>query len=276
MAGANKFSGKVSVKGGTDNTTIGNVGDSLKVSASFPLTTNAPLPFELAVPAGLVAGYTYLHKFGHNDSLGANPEDIWHVGGLYVWATGAEKINVVSDNTADTSAGTGARTVEIYGLDSNWDEISETITMNGTADVLSTNSYLRLNVMIVRSAGSIEANVGVITATQETSGISMVSIIEGDNQSALAAWSVPAGKTFYLTDWFYGLKSGKNTVLNLKVRPLGEVFQIKRTMDTSESGEQSWTPYFPIAEKSDIIINGEASTGQHAISAGFNGYVVDN
>ena len=46
--------------------------------------------------------------------------------------------------------GTGARTVLIEGLDENYDIQSETVTMDGTTNVVTTNTYIRLFRMTVQ------------------------------------------------------------------------------------------------------------------------------
>lgn len=70
---------------------------------------------------------------------------------------------MLSDSVNDTAAGTGARTVFISGLDSNYDVISETVTLNGTSAVQTVRSYLRVNSFLIMSAGSGKTNAGSIT-----------------------------------------------------------------------------------------------------------------
>ena len=68
-----------------------------------------------------VEGYGTVHKFGYNAGIDTNtdPEDIWDVGGLHPGLQTAGATTVVSSDANDTAAGaggSGARTVEIFGL----------------------------------------------------------------------------------------------------------------------------------------------------------------
>ena len=86
------------------------------------------------VNQGNVEGATLIHKFGSNPDVGVTHVDIWEgapsVGSL-VWMQTAETMDVVStDVVNDISTGTGARTVIIIGLDTDFNEIIETVFYN--------------------------------------------------------------------------------------------------------------------------------------------------
>ena len=76
-------------------------------------------PFELQVSRGQIAYHKPLFKFGNNTTVGDSLETIWAEGGLYVYPPSASVMTVSSSSTADTSAGTGARTVAVSGLDAD-------------------------------------------------------------------------------------------------------------------------------------------------------------
>ena len=92
-------------------------------------------PFELQISRGQIAYHEFIHKFGYNPSIGTSDETVWSEGGLYVYPTSASTMYISSSSTADTAAGTGARTATVSGLDANFDEISETVSLNGQAGV---------------------------------------------------------------------------------------------------------------------------------------------
>ena len=156
-------------------------------------------PFELQVARGQVAYHESVYKFGNNAAVANVTETIWQQGGLYSYLSAASVLKVSSSSANDTSAGTGARTVELFGLDGDYNEINEVVTLNGQTAVNTTQSYLRINRMIVRSAGSGGANAGVIYAGTGTvtTGVpaNIYATINGDgsNQTLMALWTVPAG-----------------------------------------------------------------------------------
>lgn len=81
--------------------------------------------FLIAVGLGQVPGYRRITALGNNPDVDtAGPEDVWSGGGLYPWMTTATALEIVSDSASDTSAGTGARTVLVNGLDANFVEVA--------------------------------------------------------------------------------------------------------------------------------------------------------
>lgn len=158
----------------------------------------------LGVSMDLVDGYSIIHKFGINPDIdsGTLPEDIWSGGGPYTGfnPTSAEIVELFSDSADDTALGIGARTVQVFGLDENFLEISETVTMDGLTPVNTVNSYIRLNRIKVISSGSNIFNVGAITARQSVTTANIFAVMPiGGNQSQVAAYTVPANKQGFLT-----------------------------------------------------------------------------
>jgi len=81
---------------------------------------------------GNMSGFSIEIINGFNPlSLRDIEEEIWDVGGSYTFPLSADTLAISSDDENDTSAGTGARTVLVKGLNSSFVEISETITLNG-------------------------------------------------------------------------------------------------------------------------------------------------
>ena len=248
-------------------------------------------PFELQVSRGQIAYHKPLFKFGNNATVGDSLETIWSEGGLYVYPPSASVMTVSSSSTADTSAGTGARTVTVFGLDADYNEISETVTLNGQTAVNTTKSYLRVNRMIVRSAGSGGANAGVIyTGTGTiTSGVpanvyASINGVTGSNQSLMALWTVPAGYTAYLLQYDISNGTTSNTPavckLILAIRPYGEVFQAKdvKSLTTGMHVEETFSLPVKVTEKSDIEVRAISSSNSVSfdISASFEIVYIKN
>ena len=104
--------------------------------------SSAEIDFYLAVAKGDFTDYSNVNKFGINSTVGSGGfESIWEGSSLYPWPTDVQTLSVVSASANDASGGTGARTVEIQGLDTNWDVVTETITMNGVTPVVTTQTF---------------------------------------------------------------------------------------------------------------------------------------
>ena len=230
-------------------------------------------PFELQIARGQIAWHNPLFKFGNNATVGDTLETIWAEGGLYSYLTAATVLKVSSSSTDDTSAGTGARTVQLYGLDGDYNEINELVTLNGQTAVNTTQSFLRINRMVVRSAGSGGANAGVIYAGTGTvtTGVpanvyASVNGVTGSNQSLMALWTVPAGYTAYILQYDISNGTTSNTPavckLILAVRPYGEVFQSKdvKSLTTGMHVEETFSIPQKVTEKSDIEVRAISSS----------------
>lgn len=158
----------------------------------------AGLPVGRLVP---VDGSTpdMVDKFGRNGEIntGSAPEDVWEGGGLYTGqpdhAAAAQPLAVASDDPADIDAGVGARTVRLYGLDENWAQQSEDVTLNGTAPVVTDGSWRRMFRVEVLTAGTSGGNVGTVTVSYVKTGVVFAVVAPGKNQTQVAAYTVPAG-----------------------------------------------------------------------------------
>ena len=247
-------------------------------------------PFELQVARGQVAYHKSVYKFGNNAAVANVTETIWQQGGLYSYLSAASVLKVSSSSANDTSAGTGARTVELFGLDGDYNEINEVITLNGQTAVNSTQSYLRINRMIVRSAGSGDSNAGIIYAGTGTvtTGVpaNVYATINGDgsNQSLMALWTVPAGYTGYLMQYDVSNGTTSNTPavckLLLVARPHGEVFQSKdvKSLTTGMHVENTLVVPTKFTEKTDIEVRAVSSSASviFDISAAFEIIYIKN
>ena len=230
-------------------------------------------PFYLQVARKQIQFHENIFKFGNNTSVDDSLETIWSQGGLYSYLSAATVLKVSSSNTADTEAGTGARTVELFGLDADYNEINETVTLNGQTAVNTTKEYLRINRMIVRSAGSGGQNAGILYAGTGTvtDGVpankyATINGVQGSNQSLMSLWTVPSGYTGFLTQ--YDISNGTSTntpavcKVILSIRPFGEVFQSKdvKSLTNGMHVEETFSVPVVITEKSDIEVRGLSSS----------------
>jgi hypothetical protein len=107
-----------------------------------------------------------------------------------------ETLNIVSTSTNDDGnpVGTGARTILLIGVDSNNDPIEETVELNGTTNVLTSNTFSRLFSMEVLTVGNLESNVGAITAIGSSTVIEHALLPIGENVTRLGIHTVSAGR----------------------------------------------------------------------------------
>lgn len=190
-------------------------------------------PFSLQLARNQITWHKNLFKFGNNPDCNGSLETIWSHGGLYVYPAAATVMQVSSSSADDAALGTGARTISVQGLDANYNEISEVVTLNGQNQVATTLSYLRVFRAFVITAGSGQTAAGTIYVGTgaATSGVPTAVYTEialGENQTTMALWTVPAGYTAYMNRGTFSAASNNAAqyVLGKFVfRPLGGVFR---------------------------------------------------
>jgi hypothetical protein len=243
-------------------------------------------PFELQVARGQVDGHNTLFKFGTNGDVGTSVETVWAQGGTYVYPASATVMKISSTSANDSSGGTGARTIAIFGLDADYNEISESVLLDGQTEVNTGNSYLRIFSAYVTTAGSgataagtIYAGTGTVTSGVPATVYGMIALTA--NATQMAFWTVPAGYTFYLMGFFYTSSNGTasaSTNFQLIQRPLDGVFRIQNSARTTGNGSFVVDLHTPVAftEKTDIEVRAVASAGASNVSAEFEGIYIKN
>jgi len=237
-------------------------------------STVGNIPFYLAVQQGKVPGYSMVNKFGYNPTIGSGSfETIWETGDNYSWQSTDVTVDVVSDNVNDDVAGTGARTLRIQGLDGSYNFAEETVDMDGTTTVTTTQEFLRVFRMSVETAGSSGNNEGTITVTYTGGSDVAATISAGNGQTLMALYTIPAGYTGYLLSM--NISSGKDQEMDFKfIQRINEGsnggFQTKQFLNV-RGGQTSviFNAINVIPEKSDIYVSGKGSSTSSA-SASFD------
>lgn len=243
-----------------------------------PSVTNTSYLYDIV--KGNVADNYSLNKFGHNPTVGADYETIWSGSNIYPYLTTADQLEVLSDDADDTSAGTGARTIKIYGLDSSYDEINESVTMAGAGVQTTTASFLRVFRAEVVTAGASLINEGTITIRDQDTDTTRALIDPNLGQTTMAVWTVPNGYTFYMTSWYLGSSVAK--VINIGIWTRDNTvtdasFQNRRFMNFSQSISRfEFEVPIKYTEKTDIEIRANAGGGGGDVSAGFSGWYEAN
>lgn len=251
---------------------------AVQQDADAILTKN--IDYFTLIAQGKLTGYSSVNKFGKNADIDIGTEDVWAMGGTWVAPTTARIHDLASSSGNDTAAGTGARTVTVYGLNGSYVETSETVTLNGAGNVPTVNSYVFIHRMIVATAGSGGTNAGVITATAQTDATVTISIQTGKGQSQFGIYQIPANKTGYLYG-YYGAISGTGGLdLEIFVKPFGGIFNLKHCLTLNSTGSSSSSHKFEIpmviSEKSIVKLSGTATANNTSTTGGFDLILIDN
>lgn len=178
-------------------------------------------PF-LEIAKGNKLGHSWVYKFGLNEDVDTSFETIWVSGGLYPTNDTATTASIVSTESTDTNGDVGAQTFTIQGLDENYVEIEETITMNGQSAVSTEKEFLKINRAFVASGGTSE-QVGDISVTVNDNVLALVDPVY--KQTVQAHYTVPARHTAFLEK--VNISNGKNDQVTfvLYAKPEGGVYR---------------------------------------------------
>lgn len=220
------------------------------------------MPFGLGVQKGLVTNFSGVHKFGLNTAVGTSFETIWDGNNTYTYPSSAGTATVTSSDTSSDNNGT----VEVVGLDSNFDQVSEIVTIGGSA---STTSFIRVFRAIMKTANTGNSNVGTITITVSSTTVAQIRPTYG--QSLMALFTIPRKMNGYILQLDIGSSKDLENEIRLITKEIdnGNVFNTKSFI-TTRGGfmEKNYIVPIKLEEKTDIELIAKASATS-AVSGGF-------
>ena len=236
----------------------------------------------IQVSNGDIDGVGYIEKFGYQDTVpNGDIATVWDGTGLYDYLTTATTVTVTSDNPNDNPAGSGARQVEIQGLDQDYNLAIEAVNLGAT----STTTFIRVFRVRVCVSGGSNPNEGVISVTGGGKTLAQIGKLannaDGHGQTNMCVYTVPAGKTAYLTQWT--VSSGKqnaDTVAKFMSRdtlhPDDGAWNVK---DITEIQASTFIKDYKVplkfTEKTDIEVRAFSNSGS-SCSSSFNLILIDN
>jgi len=250
----------------------------------------------LEVQRGNVSGYSTIHKFGRNPSVGTSLVPICD-GGFYRTPTSTVTLECVSDDSNDTSAGTGLQEITLVYLDSTFTQQTATMQTNGvTASTEKVAGVLRL----LRAYGSrsgtyatqtSSSQKGTITIRENGGGNTWATIPEvgttgfAVGQSLIGAYTVPAAKTAYILSTTLTVDSTKSANLYFFQRqnaddvttPYSGIMRIQNIYTgVSDVHEITHKTYETYPEKTDMGFLGVVSANTADVSVEFELLLIDN
>lgn len=182
--------------------------------------------------------------------------------------------SISSSNQNDTEP------ITVYGLDRYWNPVIQTPVLEGQARVILGVPLIRAYRMENAGSSDLVGQVycyvnGAVTDGVPNDPSKVRAIIKGgNNQTQMTLFTIPNGMTGYL-DYFDAYVSQKKDQLSdieLRFRPFGGVFQLKRPISIG-AGSPALRPFrYPeiAAAKTDIAIRADTSKADGSVSAGFD------
>jgi len=222
--------------------------------------------YYLQVSKGHVPGHTFVQKFGRNQDIGSAEETIWDAGGIFPYPSSASVIDIQSTNVNDAVAGSGAWAVDINGLDENWIEQTEQVALAGIATVQTTTTFIRVHRMTIRGPNGLQ---GVLTA--EIASTVYSQIINGNNRTLQAAYTIPGDCDGYVIFGKVSASSGKDVSILFYTRMFGEVFVVAHAVELFSTNYDYFFKAPPrLPPKMDVEVRGVSSASGTKVSAIFD------
>ena len=226
-------------------------------------------PFELQVARGQVAYHSVRNIFGFNNAIGTafrTPWELANTNALPLISV-ASQLDVASSDAGDTS-----QVVRLIGLDADYNEIAENVSLNGTSTVTTTNSFKAINDFITTSgncAGNVTAKISSTVYAQITAGT-------GRNQASV--FTVPANHSLYLTriDAFSATATGASkyiTFLNKNTFSDGRVFNVAETTFAQRMDIMRVGP-FKVSEKTTLEFQAKTNSTTAEVGIFGEGFII--
>jgi hypothetical protein len=246
----------------------------------FKLGTN----YVVDAASGSSPGISSVNKFGRNTNVAsAGTEEIWDGSAAYVFPTTAVMTKV--SQTTNQAAMTG-ETIEVQGLDSNWDLVVQTVDLNAsdtTTPVTLGTPLIRAFRMRVLSGTVIDQPIRLHNDAEDQDYAIMSA---GNNQTLMAIYTVPSGKTAYITGYYAVINPGVGnpTALSISLWGVDNVrsyakqlkHQVGLDLDFTAHIQHDFNPYYAFTERSDIYITASPTGAAADVTAGFDLILIDN
>ena len=218
----------------------------------------------LSIAQGEVSGHTVRNIFGYQLSVTTAFIPAWEFATAYTYPPSALLMDVASGDAGDNGS-----SVKIVGLDANYNEIEEVVTLPQT----TTQAFFRINDVIFLGTG---ANAGLITVANGGTNYAAIRIGDGRNQASI--YTVPAGKCFFLyrLDAFSADSTAAKPGIfkNLSINSTGQEFNVARTTFFNNMNIQRRMP-FKYDEKTDIQLQLSTPSGTHEMNVFAEGVLCD-
>lgn len=229
-------------------------------------------PFDVQVARNQIMGHSVQNIYGYQTAVTTTYIPIWENATAYTYPSVA-----VTMYLAGTSGDTAS--IKINGLDVDYNQISETLVLNGATQVPTVNKYFRINSMLV-TAGSVSNPAGAVVLTDSGGSTIYAKINSGIGRTQAAIFTVPAGYTFYLSradanTSFNGNNANYVTYRNYTISSTGVVNVVQQAPFSGAYHTQRVMPR-AITEKTDIQIQCATSTGTAAVNVAIEGWLIKN
>lgn len=201
-----------------------------------------------------------IHKYGFNADIDTSYEIVWEKGGSLTLPSSAGTASI------NSASGNSGCKITIQGLDENYNEITEELTLDSSGDATSTATFLRINRAFVSGSTDLSGDVNIAV------GGNTIAFVGSDHQNTLQMiYTVPAGYTAYLVQLTGGVsEKEKNVEMRVRARETNGVYRTRDYIAFQTSFfHKGYEIPVALPEKTDIIVDAKC-VGNASISASFD------
>ena len=243
------------------------------------------LPWSAHVSRGNMLHAHVHHQFGRNLAC---PTTYVPVSDAGIYRTpqpaGATALRIkAGGNAADTAAGSGARSVKLYGLNAQGDEITEVIATAGTsASQATTQTFIRLYLAEVyesgtygtQAAGSHAASIVIENAAGTENWASILLNGFPSSSSAIGSITVPRNHVGLVSSFSINVDQTKSTDILILQRsgildaaaPYQPVKKVQEFIGVSSANTVTFDMPIRFPELTDVGVLAKVSNGTGAVS----------
>ena len=222
----------------------------------------------LSIARGHVKDASHIHKFGAVPGMSQNQTgSVWDVNDtFYPWTAfdTAGVLTIPAVNAADNGV-----IVSVFGLDDNFDLVSENFTVSSSGTTTGTETFKRVYRAFVSDGTTNIGNINI-----QRGGTTVARITVGKGQTLMAIYTVPNGYTGYLLKGQMSCQAGADATGNMFVRYSGQsAFRIGHSFEVSGAGgayNYDFGVPIQIPSKSDIDVRATVRSNNARVSAAFD------
>jgi hypothetical protein len=219
----------------------------------------------IGIAKGLYWNISHLHQIAAVPSMSQNTTGtIWDINDtIYPWASWstAGTLSIPAVNTSDDG-----KDVTIVGLDSNFDLLTETVTVSSSGSTVTTESFIRIERAYIS-----DMNVGNVNI--QKSAVTVARITAGNGMTSMGIYTIPAGYTGYLVKGTASVQDGADATGNMFVRYFGQDFMLGHSFEVSGRGGQYMYNFdipIKLPEKTDIDVRATVRSNNARVTAAFD------
>lgn len=254
---------------------------NLVVGADADTAMTRTTDYSLDQAQGLYAGEELHREVGFHSSVGTTQQLISNLEVAFAsydgFLTAATTVRVkAGGNAADDAAGNNARTIEVEGLDANWERQTATITLAGaSASSATTETWIRvdhLEVLTVGTYGAVNAGDIVVETSDGTKDLCKISA--GHTISENCVETIPAGVDGYLEALSITVEGAKEVAIEIWKRenadditaPMTPAILLERYNGLTGDVQHAFRQYHVLPPKTDVWAVATGPSGGAAVT----------